>query len=122
MTAARRLAAILTVDVVGYSRVMGEDKAGTARAVAIATSTVTIFNDRFTSTPAVPERPLGGQDSAQLRRLLFARQPTALDPLRPVKIGSLNGREARESGLWLKAWVAHGADLPAVTSWPESRP
>ncbi len=53
MTAARRFAGILTVDVVGYSRVMGEDKAGTARAVAIATSTVTIFNDRFTSTPAV---------------------------------------------------------------------
>jgi len=32
---------------------MGEDEAGTVRAVAIATSTVTIFNDRFTSTPAV---------------------------------------------------------------------
>jgi class 3 adenylate cyclase len=33
MTAARRLAAILAVDVVGYSRLMGEDEAGTARAV-----------------------------------------------------------------------------------------
>jgi class 3 adenylate cyclase len=31
MTAARRLAAILAVDVVGYSRLMGEDAAGTAR-------------------------------------------------------------------------------------------
>jgi hypothetical protein len=29
MTAARRLAAILAADVVGYSRLMGEDKAGT---------------------------------------------------------------------------------------------
>ncbi len=29
MTAARRLAAILAVDVVGYSRLMGEDDAGT---------------------------------------------------------------------------------------------
>jgi len=29
--------------------------------------------------------------------------PTAiLDPLLPFKIGSVNGREARESGLWLK--------------------
>ena len=28
MTAARRLAAILAVDVVGYSRLMGEDEAG----------------------------------------------------------------------------------------------
>ena len=33
MTATRRLAAIMAVDVVGYSRVMGEDEAGTARAV-----------------------------------------------------------------------------------------
>jgi TolB-like protein/class 3 adenylate cyclase len=33
MTAARRLAAILAVDVAGYSRLMGEDEAGTARAV-----------------------------------------------------------------------------------------
>ena len=30
MTAARTLAAILSVDVVGYSRMMGEDKAGWA--------------------------------------------------------------------------------------------
>src|SRR5271165_58665 len=33
MTAARRLAAILAADVVGYSRLMGEDEAGTATAV-----------------------------------------------------------------------------------------
>jgi adenylate cyclase len=33
MSAARRLAAILAVDVAGYSRLMGEDEAGTARAV-----------------------------------------------------------------------------------------
>ena len=32
ITAARRLAAILAVDVVGYSRLMGEDEAGTAKA------------------------------------------------------------------------------------------
>jgi hypothetical protein len=32
MTAALRLAAILAVDVAGYSRRMGEDEAGTARA------------------------------------------------------------------------------------------
>ena len=34
MTAARRLAAIIAADVVGYSRLMGEDEAGTARAVS----------------------------------------------------------------------------------------
>jgi class 3 adenylate cyclase len=33
MTEARKLAAILAADVVGYSRLMGEDEAGTARAV-----------------------------------------------------------------------------------------
>ncbi len=33
MTATRRLAAIMAVDVVGYSRLMGEDEAGTALAV-----------------------------------------------------------------------------------------
>jgi class 3 adenylate cyclase len=33
MTAQRRLAAILAADVVGYSRLMGDDEAGTATAV-----------------------------------------------------------------------------------------
>ncbi len=31
MTDARRLAAIMAIDVVGYSRLMGDDEAGTAR-------------------------------------------------------------------------------------------
>ena len=53
MTAARRLAAFLATAVAGYSRLTDEHEAGTARAVAIATSTVTIFNDRFTSTPVI---------------------------------------------------------------------
>ena len=34
MTASRRLAAILVADLVGYSRLMGEDEAGTALACA----------------------------------------------------------------------------------------
>jgi adenylate cyclase len=33
MSATHRLAAILAADVAGYSRLMGEDEAGTARAV-----------------------------------------------------------------------------------------
>ncbi len=33
MTATRRLAAIMAIDIVGYSRLMGEDEAGTARSV-----------------------------------------------------------------------------------------
>ena len=33
MTETRKLAAIMAIDVVGYSRLMGDDEAGTARAV-----------------------------------------------------------------------------------------
>jgi hypothetical protein len=44
------------------------------------------------------------------------------DPLRTFKIGPMNGRKARESGLWLKASVASGRPLtePPLTShvWP----
>jgi hypothetical protein len=36
----------------------------------------------------------------------FAEFSHGLDPLLPFKIGRMNGREARESGLWLKASVA----------------
>ena len=48
MTAARRLAAILAADVVGYSRLMGEDEAGTTRVHRAAARPIT-FNatDRF---------------------------------------------------------------------------
>jgi len=66
MMATRRLAAILATDVVGYSRLMGEDEAGREHREAAhpitlnanygfpptAISTVTIFNDQCTSTPA----------------------------------------------------------------------
>ena len=50
MTAARRLTAVLAADVVGYSRLMGEDEAGTARAVR---------ERREAATPIV--RSLGGR-------------------------------------------------------------
>ena len=52
MTAAHRLAAILAVDVVGYSRLMGEDEAGTTRVHREAARAIT-FNatDRFPRAP-----------------------------------------------------------------------
>jgi class 3 adenylate cyclase len=50
MTAARRLAAILAAEVVGYSRLMGEDETGTAKAVC---------ERREASTPIVAN--LGGR-------------------------------------------------------------
>ena len=50
-SAARRLAAVLAADVVGYSRLMGEDEAGTARAVRehreAARPIVASFNGRI---------------------------------------------------------------------------
>ena len=36
MTAARHLAAILAADIVGYSRLMGEDEAGPGRSPGLA--------------------------------------------------------------------------------------
>jgi class 3 adenylate cyclase len=54
MTAARRLAAILAADVAGYSRLMGEDEAGTAKIVRerreAATPIVRAFGGRLVKT------------------------------------------------------------------------
>jgi TolB-like protein/class 3 adenylate cyclase/Tfp pilus assembly protein PilF len=54
MTGARRLAAILAADVVGYSRLMGEDEAGTAKIVRerreAATPIVRSFGGRLVKT------------------------------------------------------------------------
>jgi class 3 adenylate cyclase len=54
MTASRRLAAILAADVVGYSRLMGEDEAGTAKIVRerreAATPIVRSFGGRLVKT------------------------------------------------------------------------
>ena len=54
VTAARRLAAILAADVVGYSRLMGEDEAGTAKLVRerreAATPMVRAFGGRLVKT------------------------------------------------------------------------
>ena len=54
MSGARRLAAILAVDVAGYSRLMGEDEAGTARAVRerreAAAAIVGAFGGRMVKT------------------------------------------------------------------------
>ena len=54
MSAARRLAGILAADVVGYLKLMGEDEAGTARAVRehreAATPIVRGFGGRLVKT------------------------------------------------------------------------
>jgi adenylate cyclase len=54
MSETRKLAAILAADVVGYSRLMGEDEAGTARAVRehrqAATPIVRSFGGRLVKT------------------------------------------------------------------------
>jgi hypothetical protein len=66
MTATRRPSAILAVDVVGYSRLMGEDEARTARAVSehrerhVRYSTTTDRIDRNGTTgPLIRAKLLG---------------------------------------------------------------
>ncbi len=60
MTATRRLAAILAADVAGYSRLMGADEAGTARALR---------EHRAAADPLVA--PHGGRIVSPLRGLVF---------------------------------------------------
>jgi class 3 adenylate cyclase len=54
LSGARKLAAILAADVVGYSRLMGEDEAGTAKAVRerreAATPIARAFGGRLVKT------------------------------------------------------------------------
>ena len=57
-------------------------------------------------TAVVPEAAPVGALSALLRRSSRRSTMTALDPLLPFKIGSMNGREGRGSRLQLKASVA----------------
>ena len=57
-------------------------------------------------------------DSSRQLRAITGHPPTAwrtseFDPLLPFKIDVVNEREARESSLWLKAWVAPTAVVPA---------
>jgi hypothetical protein len=47
------------------------------------------------------------QDRAFPKKLRMRK----FDPLLPFKIGPVNGQKARESGLWLKAWVAPEAGI-----------
>jgi class 3 adenylate cyclase len=60
VTAARRLAAILAADVFGYSRLMGEDEAGTAKLVEDEAGTAKLVRERReAATPIV--RAFGGR-------------------------------------------------------------
>ena len=71
MTAARRLAAILAADVAGYSRLMGEDEAGTAKIVR---------ERREAATPIV--RGLGGR----LVKTMATRHGVFVPPRKVVTI------------------------------------
>ncbi len=63
MTAARRLAAILAADVVGCSRLMGEDKAGTAKFVRINGNWLRCA--RFARRPRSKTRSVCGAERAR---------------------------------------------------------
>ena len=65
---------------------------------------------------SAPFLPFGQQPlSALLRRSLFGRRLTALDPEPTFKGDPRNGRKARESGLRLKTSVAPGATVPEAS-------
>jgi class 3 adenylate cyclase len=82
MTAARRLAAILAADVVGYSRLMGVDEAGTAKIVRerreAVTPIVRAFGGRVVKTTGDGvTRPMGRKQSRQSQYKLAP--PTGTD-------------------------------------------
>ena len=75
MTETRKLAAILVADVVRYSRLAGADEDRTlSRLRPLRRITA------MARTPVLPEATPEGALSALLRRSLFARQWSALDP------------------------------------------
>ena len=74
MTAARRLSAILAADVAGYSRLMGEDEVGTAKAVwerreAAAPSYGLSLCDSSMELALMMDGLLGGARTSALGRL-----------------------------------------------------
>jgi hypothetical protein len=83
-------------------------------------------NDGFGADSSPSRDVLVGALSALLRRSLFARQWSALDPLLPFKVGPMNGREARQSGLRLKAYIAprggRPSNKPRIRRFDPSRP
>ena len=64
MTATRRVAAIMAIDVVGYSRLMGENEAAKARALRGCSNTARPVNSRSGAS----ERPLSPHCSHSSQR------------------------------------------------------
>ena len=94
MTAARRLAAILAADVVGYSRLMGEDEAGTALSVRAhreaARPIVAGFGGRIVKTTGdgllleFPSIVCGGRMRDAIQKLVVERNAETPDAKRIV--------------------------------------
>src|SRR5271167_2005938 len=100
MTATRRLAAILAADVVGYSRLMGEDEAGTARAVSehreAARPMIAGLGGRIVKTTGdglLLEFPSVVAAVCQECRVVAPRRPG------PADAGDGEGRVERDAGL-----------------------
>jgi TolB-like protein/class 3 adenylate cyclase len=94
MTATRRLAAILAVDVVGYSRLMGEDEAGTAFSVRehreAAVPIVAGFGGRIVKTMGdgllleFPSVVAAVECAVAIQKLMFERNAATPEPKRIV--------------------------------------
>jgi adenylate cyclase len=94
MTEARKLAAIMAVDVVGYSSLMGEDEAGTARAVRehreAARPIVAGFGGRIVKTMGdgllleFPSVVAAVECAIAIQKLMIERNADTLEPKRIV--------------------------------------
>jgi hypothetical protein len=64
----------------------------------------------FAQTPVLPKAPSVGVLSAQSGNC-WLEERLGVDPLLPHRTGPMKGREALESGLCQKAWVARKGDI-----------
>jgi hypothetical protein len=117
MNETRQIVAILAGDVVGSSRLAGEIRLDRPRKCEHREATNPISFIAYSGFASDcyfrgldPERPLqvdcSRPVSANSGRSQTVRRTGQVDPELPYEIGPVNGREARESGLRLKASVA----------------
>ena len=112
MTASRRLAAILAVDVAGHSRLMGEDEAGTAKIVRerreAATPNAHVEASKFFRSSAMGRGIKSDQVSWSVTPVTARSAEMCLEV--GVKIGTNVGgmaqRPTREGTSWVQGWSA----------------
>jgi hypothetical protein len=90
MSEGRKVAAILVADIVGYSRLMGEDEAGTAQAVSDHREAARPMT--FNANDLAEQRPpsmRSAVSAVRRRRFPVGASPTR-QPLQPEATGAVN--------------------------------